>query len=162
MKRIFVMVLAGAMLLSACGGGMTSEEGGEGVEAHDFWIRTGMQDGNSAAYMLLHNHTDQDVALIGASSDVATAVEIHLSSMSADGTMQMAQQESIAIPAGEELELKPGSYHVMFIGLTKDLVAGDEVTLTLHFDGYDDVTLTVPVKDAADMGGSGMDGHNMP
>jgi len=156
MKRIFVIFLAGMSLLSACG------PKGEGVQATDFWMRSGMKDGNSAAYMMLTNYTDADAALVGASSEVAVAVEIHLSSMGADGTMQMAQQESVAIPAGEELELKPGSYHVMFIGLTKDLGVGDEVTLTLHFDGYDDVTLTVPVQDAADMGGSGMDGHNMP
>lgn len=158
MKRIFVMVLAGALLLSACGGGMTSAGGGEGVQAEGYWMRTGMKDGNSAAYMLLHNYSDQGAALIGASSDVAGAVEIHLSQMGADGTMQMIQQESVAIPAGGEIELKPGSYHVMFIGLTRDLAVGDEITLTLHFDGYDDVSLTVPVKDAADMGGSGMEG----
>ena len=152
MKRIFAILLAGMLLLSACG------PKGEGVQATDFWMRSGMKDGNSAAYMMITNYTDQDVALIGASSDVAAAVEIHLSSMGADGTMQMAQQESVAIPAGAALELKPGSYHVMFIGLTQDLAVGDEVTLTLHFDGYDDVTLTLPVKDAADLGGSGMEG----
>jgi periplasmic copper chaperone A len=156
MKRIFVIFLAGMSLLSACG------PKGEGMQATDFWARSGMKDGNSAAYMMLTNYTDVDAALVGASSDVATAVEIHLSSMDADGTMKMEQQESVAIPAGAALELKPGSYHVMFIGLTRDLVVGDEVTLTLHFDGYDDVTLTVPVQDAAEMGGSGMDGHNMP
>lgn len=152
MKRVFGILLAGMFLLSACG------PKGEGVQAEGYWMRSGMKDGNSAGYMMLTNFTDRDVALIGASSDVAAAVEIHLSSMGADGTMQMAQQESVAIPAGEALELKPGSYHIMFIGLTKDLVVGDEITLTLHFDGYDDLILTVPVKDAADMGGSGMEG----
>lgn len=157
MKRFFGLILAGMVLLSACG------PKGEGVQAEGYWMRSGLKDGNSAAYMMLTNFTDQDVALIGVSSDVATAVEIHLSSMGADGTMQMAQQESVAIPAGEALELKPGSYHVMFVGLTKDLNVGDEVTLTLHFEGYQDVTLTVPVQDAAEMGGSGMDGmQGMP
>lgn len=153
MKRVFAVLFAGMLLLSACG------PKGEGVQAEKFWMRTGLKDGNSAAYMMLTNFTDQDVALIGASSDVASAVEIHLSSMDADGTMKMEQQESVAIPAGAALELKPGSYHVMFIGLNEDLAVGDEVTLTLHFDGYDDVTLTVPVQDAEEMGGSGMDGH---
>lgn len=156
MRKILVLILLGMFVLSACG------PKGEGVQAENFWMRSGLKDGNSAAYMLLTNFTMQDVALIGASSDAATAVEIHLSSMGADGTMKMEQQESVAIPAGEALELKPGSYHVMFIGLKNDLAVGDEVTLTLHFDGYDDLTLTVPVQDAANMGGSGMDGHNMP
>jgi periplasmic copper chaperone A len=153
MKRVFAIFLAGILFLSACA------PKGEGVEAHEPWARTGMKDGNSAAYMMLKNFTDADVALIGASSDVAAAVEIHLSQMNADGTMQMIQQDAIAIPADGGTELKPGSYHVMFIGLTDDLAVGDEITLTLHFDGYDDLTLTVPVQDPADMGGSGMDGH---
>ena len=157
MKRVFAILLLGMFLLSACG------PKGEGVQAENFWMRSGLKDGNSAAYMILTNFTDQDVALIGASSDVAAAVEIHLSSMGADGTMKMEQQESVAIPAGGELVLKPGGYHVMFIGLTKDLMVGEEVTITLHFDGYEDVTLTVPVQDAAEMGGSGMDGmQGMP
>ncbi len=160
MKKIYAFVLAGALLLNACGGGMASD--GEGVKAHMPWARTGLKDGNSAAYMVLKNFTDADLALIGASSDVANAVEIHLSQMKADGTMEMIQQEAIAIPAGGETELKPGSYHVMFIGLKNDLAAGDEITVTLHFDNYEDMTLTVAVKDPADMGGEGMDGHNMP
>lgn len=156
MKKILTFVLAGAILLGACG------SKGEGVQAEGAWARSGMKDGNSAAYLTLTNFTDADAALIGASSDVAAAVEIHLSSMGADGTMTMEKQDSVAIPAGKALELKPGSYHIMLIGLTKDLNVGDEIALTLHFDGYDDLTLTVPVQDAADMGGSGMDGHNMP
>ena len=155
MKRVFAILLLGMFLLSACG------PKGEGVQAENFWMRSGLKEGNSAAYMILTNFTDQDVALIGASSDVAAAVEIHLSSMGADGTMKMEQQESVAIPAGGELVLKPGSYHVMFIGLKKDLAVGDEFTLTLTFEKAGEVTITVPVKDAAEMGGEGMDGHNM-
>src|SRR5512145_2897535 len=98
MKRVLAILFAGMLLLSACG------PKGEGVQAENFWMRSGLKDGNSAAYMMLTNFTDQDVALIGASSDVAAAVEIHLSSMGADGTMQMAQQKSVALPAGEALE----------------------------------------------------------
>ena len=36
-----------------------------------------------------------------------------------------------------------------------------EGTLTLTFEKAGEVTITVPVKDAAEMGGEGMDGHNM-
>lgn len=155
MKKIIMILLAGMLLLSACGAPMS-----DAVEAKDGWVRTGMMGGTSAAYMMLSNGTPQDVFLVGASSDAASAVEVHLSSMGADGVMKMEQQESVLIPSKKMLELKPGSYHIMFIGLKQDLNVGDSVTVTLHFDGYDDVTVTVPVKDAANMGGSGMDGHN--
>jgi copper(I)-binding protein len=112
--------------------------------------------------MLLHNHGVEADALIRVSSDVADAVEMHLSQMNADGTMEMAQQKKIDLPADGEVEFKPGSYHVMFIGLKQDLVAGSEITLTLMFEKAGEITLTVPVKDATEMGGSGMDGHSMP
>lgn len=162
MKKIFAFLFASALLLSACGGGMAGGEehtDGEGVEAHDYWARAAMAGGNSAAYMLIHNHGGEADALISASSDVADAVELHLSQMNSDGTMEMIQQEKIDVPADGEVELKPGSYHVMLIGLKQDLMAGSEITLTLTFEKAGEVTLTVPVKDAAEMGGSGMEGE---
>jgi periplasmic copper chaperone A len=112
MRKIAMFVLAGMLLLSACGAPMS-----DAVEAKDAWARTGMMGGNSAAYMMLVNGTAQDDELIGASSDAADAVEIHLSQMGADNVMQMIKQESVQIPARKMLELKPGSYHVMMIGL---------------------------------------------
>ena len=157
MKKLLLMLVFVTLLVTACGSNMPNE-----IAAKDFWVRSGMKDGNSAAYMLIQNGTDQDDELIGVSSDAAQAVELHLSQMKADGTMEMIQQQSIAIPAGKALELKPGSYHVMLIGLTQDLKAGDEISLTLKFKNRADLTLTVPVKDAEGMGGGGMDGHQMP
>lgn len=155
MKIFLVFVLAGMLLLSACGAPMS-----DAVDASDFWARAGVKDGTSAVYLMLANGTSQDVELIGASSDAASAVEVHLSQMSADGVMQMLKQDVVSIPSKKMLELKPGSYHIMMIGLKQDLNVGDNISVTLHFNGYDDVTLTVPVKDATNMGGSGMDGHN--
>ncbi|MCA1900007.1 MAG: copper chaperone PCu(A)C [Chloroflexi bacterium] len=157
MKKFFFSLIATSLLLAACGADMRNE-----VAAKDYWARSGVKDGNSAAYMLIQNGTDQDNELTGASSDAAQAVELHLSQMKADGTMEMIQQQSVVIPAGKALELKPGSYHVMLIGLTRDLKAGDEITLTLKFKNRADLTLTVPVKDAEGMSGGGMDGHQMP
>lgn len=48
----------------------------------------------------------------------------------------------------------------MLINLKKDLKVGDEITVTLHFKNHEDIVLAVPVEDAANRGGSGMDGHN--
>jgi copper(I)-binding protein len=156
MKKIMMLVLAGMLFLSACGA-----NGNEGtdIEAYDYWARAALKDGNAAAYMLLRNHSANDDALMSVSSDVAAATEIHLSQTTADGTMEMIKQESIALPVDSEVEFKPGSYHVMLIGLKQDLKAGDEITLTLHFKNHEDITLTVPVLEASNMGGSGMDGH---
>jgi hypothetical protein len=157
MNKGLMFALAGICLLSACA---VSPSGS--MEAMDAWARAGIAGGNSAAYMTLVNGTGQDDELTGVSSEAAFAVEIHLSQMGADGVMNMIPQEAVAIPSGETLELKPGGYHVMIIGLKQDLNAGGVITLTLHFKNFGDMFLDIPVKDAAEMGGSGTDGHKMP
>ena len=70
MKKILLMLVFTTLFLTAC----ASDENhmaGTDIEAHDFWARSAMKDGNGAAYMLLHNHSASDDALIGVSSDVA-------------------------------------------------------------------------------------------
>ena len=155
MKKIILMFIwIGMFLLSACG---TTGEEGPGIEVHDPWARSALKGDNGAAYLLLHNHSTSEDALVGVSSDAATAAEIHLSQMKNDGTMEMTKQESVVLPADSEVEFKPGNYHIMLVGLKQDLKKGDKITLTLHFKKHEDITLTVPVLDAGDMGGSGMD-----
>jgi copper(I)-binding protein len=42
--------------------------------------------------------------------------------------------EAISLPAGKRVELKPGSFHIMLVGLTRALAAGDAVPLTLTIE----------------------------
>lgn len=144
-----VVIFLIVFLLSACATG-------EGVEPHEAWVRSARQGENSAVYLILHNHTDIDDALIGVSTDVAEAAELHLSAVNND-VMTMTPQDRIEIPAGDEVALESGGYHIMLIGLKQDLNVGDEITLTLHFENYQDVVFTVPVKDSA-----GDEGHGHP
>lgn len=53
---------------------------------------------------------------------------------SGGGMMGMQPVARVEIPAGGSLQLKPGSYHVLLIGLVKDLKAGDTIDLTVKFE----------------------------
>lgn len=143
--RIFLLML---FTLVACANG-------EGVEPHEAWARSAMAGETTAVYMILHNHTNIDDALIGVSTDVAEAAELHLSEVQND-VMTMTLQERIEIPAGGEVIFENGGYHIMLIGLKQDLRVGDEITLTLDFENYPDVTLVAPVKE---VGGEQNHGH---
>jgi hypothetical protein len=84
--------------------------------------------------------------LTAASSDVAAKVQIHEISV-VKGVMEMHQlADGLAIPAGASVTLKPGSYHVMLIGLKKSLVAGETLPLTLTFANAGNIAVTVPIK----------------
>ena len=94
-----------------------------------------MQHGgaNSAVYMVLVNNSAAADRLVAAQVDVSNVVEIHETKMEGD-VMRMAPVEGgIEIPAGGQVVLKPGGYHVMLIGLKQDLNAGDTFPVTLQF-----------------------------
>jgi hypothetical protein len=114
----------------------------------DPWARPGFRGDNGAVYLKINNSADQGDGLIGASSDVAVATEIHLSKMDAEGTMTMEQQDLVGIPANEVVELAPGGLHVMLMNLVKDLNVGDTFELTLEFQRTGDITVEVEVKQA--------------
>ena len=65
------------------------------------------------------------------------------------GEMTMQQVMEIALPAGTPVELKPGGYHVMFIGLVNPLQTGDTIELTLTFKNAGEITISVPVLEEA-------------
>lgn len=143
MKKVLMMVVAGMFLLSACG---TKE----GIEISEPWARTSTQGMNSAVYFVIQNHNVEMDELIGVTSDVADAVEVHESKMEG-GVMKMNHVGSVALEPSAKVEFMPGGYHVMLIGLKRDLKAGDEIEVTLQFRNSPDLTIKAIVKDADGM-----------
>jgi copper(I)-binding protein len=83
--------------------------------------------------------------LVSASADIAGRVELH--SMSMDGNvMRMRQIDSIEIPAGKTVDLKPGGLHVMFMDIKTPLKTGASFPLTLKFEKAGDVKVNVAVQ----------------
>ena len=104
-----------------------------------------MSGGTSAAYLTITNSGGTADALIKAESDVANSVELHTMTM-VDGVMKMTPVEKIEVPANGKAELKPGSFHVMLIGLRHDLKEGDVVKLTLTFQTSGKIEVEAPVR----------------
>jgi hypothetical protein len=126
LKARFVVSFILAAILVAC-----ASAGGQNLQVTDAWARPGLAGGNSAAYFVIENGTASGDSLLSASSDVAGAVELHMTSMQ-DGNMQMQQQHEVPVPAGKT-EFNPGGLHVMLIDLKQDLKPGDTFSLTLNF-----------------------------
>ena len=95
-------------------------------------------------YLKLDNKGAAD-RLLSASAGVAGSVELHSMSMEGD-VMRMRQVDSIALPAGKTVELKPGGLHIMFMGLKAPLKAGDSFPMKLKFEKAGEVTVQVKVE----------------
>jgi copper(I)-binding protein len=98
-----------------------------------------------AAFMTIKNTGKEADKLVAANSDVADAVEIHISEMK-DDVMTMRQVDGVDVPAGGEAVLKPGSYHIMLIGLKRELSVGEKVDLTLSFEKAGQISVEAEVR----------------
>jgi copper(I)-binding protein len=103
--------------------------------------------GTGVVYLTVANHSAEPDRLVGATSPLAGAVEIHQStetmgSMGSMGSMNgagmggvasMHQVAFVSVPAHATVTFAPGGYHIMLIGLHHDLHANETFPLRLHF-----------------------------
>jgi len=101
----------------------------------------------SAAYMNIVNRGDKDKTLVSINSSVAKMVQLHKTVMGKK-MMKMIPIKMLVIPTKGHVELKPGGYHIMLMGLKKVLRQKDKVdSITLHFSDNTSITVKdVPIK----------------
>ena len=100
----------------------------------------------SAVYMSISNNGEDSLTIINAETDVARLVEIHETVVEND-VARMNRVESIVLEAGESVELMPGGKHIMLMQLTQDIVADDEIEVSLQLDNGDSLIVTAVVQD---------------
>jgi copper(I)-binding protein len=121
------------------------------IEIGQPWTRATPPTAESGGgYLVLKNTGATPDRLIAVKSPAADKVEIH--EMKMDGNiMRMREVEKgIEIPPGATVELKPGGFHVMFMGLRAPFAKDAKVPLTLVFEkaGSIDVDLMVQAMGA--------------
>ncbi|MEX0622495.1 copper chaperone PCu(A)C [Saccharospirillum sp.] len=103
-------------------------------------------------FMSISNTGDQADRLLGGSVDFASEVQIHESSM-AGGMMRMQHlPDGLVVPEGGKVVLRPGSYHLMFVGLQRRLVEGERETVTLMFERAGEIEVEISVAGPGERG----------
>jgi periplasmic copper chaperone A len=159
MRTLSKLALA-ALLISFVTPARAQGIGNASISVEQPWARaTPAAAKTGAVYMTLSNKSGTADRLTSVSSDVADKLQIHEMKVE-NGVMKMREiAGGLPIPAGGSVALKPGSYHVMLIGLKKRLSVGEQLRLTLTFEKAGNISVTVPVQamdatqDKGDMSG---------
>lgn len=163
------IVCCGA-LLAACG---SDDSANEGVAVSDPWTRiTAPTATTGAVYMDLESADGDRLASASVPAGVAGKVEVHETvtngesmdsgemgdategdamegSMEGDAMMGMREmKDGLELPAGEEVSLEPGGYHVMLLELQAPIVEGDTIPVTLMFERAGEVQVDAEARDA--------------
>ncbi|WP_394778238.1 copper chaperone PCu(A)C [Undibacterium sp.] len=137
MKTALKFLFAGSLLAASLGAQAE-------VVIKDAWVRaTVPQQKATGAFMKIQ--VPQDARLVEIQTPVAAIAEVHEMKMD-NNVMKMRPVVGLELPAGKEVELKPGGYHVMLMGLKAQVKEGDIVPLTLIIEGRDKKRETVEVK----------------
>jgi copper(I)-binding protein len=99
------------------------------------WVRATPPNAKVAGgFVEIRNAGKSVDRLVSASSDVADRVEIHEMKMAGEVMQMRHLTEGLVISAGQSVQLKPGSYHLMLMAPKKPIAEGQKVTITLVFE----------------------------
>ncbi|MFE1509031.1 copper chaperone PCu(A)C [Streptomyces sp. NPDC058726] len=138
------VAVAGALVLTGCGGseGSGSGDGRAKLSVDSAYMPQPVSD-MAAGFLTITNDGGAADRLTSVSSDAAGQVTVH---ETVDGAMQ--EVEALEIPAHGSLVLESGGNHLMFEQLRHRPKQGQNVSVQLHFDRSDPVTVEIPVKPA--------------
>ncbi len=156
MKKLLPLatLAVSALALAACNAPAespaTEAESATGTEVAaitvtDPWCRPTPNGAKVAGCYVTLTAASDDV-LTGIATDLATMPQVH-EMKHEDGMMKMAHlEQGLPLPAGEPVVLKPGSNHLMLMGLTIPLVEGQTARLTLQFEKAEDITVEAAIR----------------
>ena len=100
-------------------------------------------------FMTINNSgTQPDKLLSITEATFAGKVEVHETKM-INNVMEMRElKQGLVIPAKGKVELKPGSYHVMFMDLKEPLVKGKKYKAKLNFEKAGSIEVEFDVMEA--------------
>ena len=101
----------------------------------------------AGGYFVIRNDGSEPDRLLAVSAEIAGRTEIHEMSVDDKGVMTMRPVErALEIPAGGALELKPGSFHLMFMDLHSLPKADERFAGTLTFEKAGNVAIEFTVE----------------
>ena len=104
-----------------------------------------------AAYLTIINRGSAADRLVSASTPIASKVQFH-EETNDNGIMRMRELPTVEIGPGAMVTFKPGSMHIMLVGVKQQLKDGQTFPLVLEFEKAGEIDLQIPVAKAGAMG----------
>jgi periplasmic copper chaperone A len=111
------------------------------------WTRAAGQGMQGGGFLIIRNTGAAPDRLVSATSPAAGRMELHTHIRDGD-VMRMRPVNDIPVPANGEVTLQPGGLHLMLIGLTQPMNAGQTIPVTLRFEQAGEVTIQLAVQAA--------------
>jgi copper(I)-binding protein len=159
-EALFGTIFLSLLLLFAMSQVLRAHEFKAGdIEVIHPWSRAAPEGAKVAAgYLVIKNDGSSPDRLVSVTAEIAGKADIHEMAVDANGVMTMRPLTGgLEVPADGQVELKPGSFHIMFMDLKKLPKQGETFAGTLTFEKAGTVNVQYSVDGMN--GGSGHDDH---
>lgn len=149
---IRVVMIAAVLCLPAIAQAGAQEQHVGPIVVSQPWARaTPPMAGVAGGYVSITNIGDEPDRLLGGSAPSARVLEVHESSVDANGVARMRPlEEGLLVPPGETVVLEPGGVHIMIMGPEEPLKVGQRYDAVLRFERAGEVSVAF---DVVPMGG---------
>jgi copper(I)-binding protein len=160
LTRRTVCLIACVFLMSAVSAAAEDFHVGT-IEIANPWMRATPKNSPVAgAFMTIRNTGTAPDRLLGGSSPVAAQFEVHSMVMDGGVAKMRPVEGGLELKPGDTVELKPGGFHVMMMGLKQQLEKGQKIKATLEFEKAGKVEVEYTVEGiGATSPASHMHGH---
>ncbi|GAA4910448.1 copper chaperone PCu(A)C [Streptomyces coeruleoprunus] len=125
-------------------GGCSSADGSDAapkLEVSGAFMPEPVNGEMAGGFLSITNLSGVDDTLTSVTSDLSDDVQLHETK-----DQKMQQVTSFPLPAHDELQLRRGGDHLMFMGLKRTPKQGDKVSIELHFQKSDPIKVELPVE----------------
>ena len=158
-RKTSLLVALAAMSALTAGAAQPAKTTG-GIAIEQAWTRATPPNAPVAGgFLTIRNSGDRADRLVSVTSPDANSVEIHQMTMDG-GLMRMRKlADGLSIDARSIVMLRPGGYHLMFIGLKRQPKQGEKFAATLTFEKAGTVPVQFKVEGMGAQGGGAHSGH---
>lgn len=136
-----------ALSLLAAAGLLQATTASAQVVASEGWTRATVPGAKTAVgYLVLTNKGSDEASLMVLTSSVSDKVQIHRSTLDAQGVSRMWPVGYLKIQPGETVRFDPNGLHLMFNDIKAPFVVGGKVPVRLIFEHESEITIELEVR----------------
>ena len=118
----------------------------KGLVLSDFWIKKVIANNNiTAGYIKIENKNDKNERLISVESNFSKRTELHYMNIKNDIMIMKHLEDGVLIKSKSKINLKPRSFHIMFIDLTKSFNKTSNQKVKFNFENAGSIIINMPI-----------------
>ena len=122
----------------------------KGLVLSDFWIKKVIANNKiTAGYIKIENKNEKNERLISVESNFSKRTELHYMNIKNDIMIMKHLEDGVLIKSKSKINLKPRSFHIMFIDLTKSFNKTSYQKVKFNFENAGSIIINMPIINKA-------------